>query len=158
MEQRQNDHEVFDYLFSDDETPSEIDFLAYAMFAFRKREWIKHSRDKNEKSPSQEEINAWIGALTNYDFVQMKLSAAEFFDDAAKTYLEDFIESEKKKAIDNSIVKDVKSLTSPWRHALIALVMAIVVPVMLGGALWAFGTFHAALPFHETASQATRPP
>ena len=152
MASRHNDHEVFDYLFSNKETPSEIDYFAYAKFAFRKREWIKHFRAENEESPSQEEINHWIGQLTDYDFRQMTEEAADFFDGAARAYLEDFIDAEKKRAIDASIVKDVKVLTNPWRHLGIALLMAVIAPVMLGGVFFFFGLFHASLPFHISLS------
>jgi hypothetical protein len=36
-----SDIEVFDYLTSSSETTAEIDYLTYALFAYRKRQWMR---------------------------------------------------------------------------------------------------------------------
>ena len=37
-----NDIEAFEYVVSDKETALEIDYLTYAMFAYKKQKWIEH--------------------------------------------------------------------------------------------------------------------
>lgn len=150
MASRHSDPEVFDFLTSDEETPLEIDYLTYGVFAFKKREWVKHFENENNEKPSPDQIENWISQLTDYDFVQMRDEAAEFFDASAREYLKDFIESEKKSAVDLSILNQVKVLTNPWRHFGVALLMAILAPIILGGAIFLFGLFHDVLPMHVT--------
>src|SRR5438132_12436546 len=95
-----NDIEVFDYLLSDEETTVEIDYLTYAIFDHRKRQWIDHFKSRNnDRQPDQAEIASWISELTNYDFSRMRTEAADFFDVAAREYLEDDINRQKQEAV-----------------------------------------------------------
>ena len=148
-----NDIEVFEYLRADQNTALEIDFLTYAMFAYRKGQWIAHFKQRNDnRAPTQAEIDGWISQLTEYDFDRMRGEAADFFHDSAEEHLREYIEDQKKRAVDGSILSEVqstmtqiRSFTSPWKHLGIALLMAIVAPVLLGAVLFFLGIFDKSL-------------
>jgi len=153
-----NDIEVFEHLTADKETALEIDFLTYAIFAYKKSEWIKHFQKHTEnRLPNREEIDNWISQLTDYDFDRMRDEAAEFFHASAEDHLEEYIENQKKEAVDSSILSEVRStmtrvkyFTSPWKHLGIALLMAVIAPVLLGGVLFLLGIFDKSFPVHVT--------
>ena len=153
-----NDIEVFEHLTADKDSAVEIDFLSYAMFAFRKSEWIEHFKKKNDgKLPTQAQIDEWIGQITDFDFEQLRKEAAEFFHSSAEEHLREYIEDQKKEAVDRSIISEVKSIasrvkefTAPWKHLGIALLMAIVAPVILGGIFFLFAVFDKSFPIHVT--------
>jgi|SRR5271167_2974493 len=93
-----NDIAVFDYLLSDEKTAVEIDYLTYAVFAYRKRQWVDHYKSRNnDQQPDQAAIDAWISELTDYDFIRMRTEAADFFQDAAEEHLADYIAQQKNK-------------------------------------------------------------
>jgi hypothetical protein len=97
-----NDLEVFDYLTSNEETRGEIDYLTIGIFAFRKKDWVTHFQQLNNRPPNQAEIDGWISQQTDFEFLRMQNEAADYFDKSAKEYLADYIETEKKKAVDTS--------------------------------------------------------
>lgn len=154
-----NDTEVFDHLLSDEKTDVEIDYLTYAIFGFRKRQWIDHFKSRNDgRPPSQAEIDGWISELTNYDFIRMRSEAADIFDVAAREYLEDDITRQKQEAVDSSILSEIKKFTSPVRHIAIALLMAIVAPIILGGIIFFYSLFDKSFPLHVYTSPPTAEP
>lgn len=55
-------------------------------------------------------------------------------------------------AVDTSILSAVEKHTSAWRHAGIALLMAIVAPAILGGVLFLVSVFDSNFDFHINAS------
>lgn len=128
-----NDLEVFDHLLSNKETPLEIDHLTYALFAWKKKNWVEHFEKQNKTRPTQAQIDAWISQLPNSEYEDMRSDAAQFFDAASREYLKEQIEEEKKSAVNKSILAEIKSYTSPLRHIGIALLMAVVAPLLLGG-------------------------
>lgn len=79
--------------------------------------------------------------------------AADYFDIASKEYLADYVEAEKKKAVDGSILSAVEKHISPTRDALIALCMAIMAPIVLGGVIFLIGIFDSNFPVHITIGQ-----
>jgi hypothetical protein len=152
-----SDIEVFDYLTSSSETTTaEIDYLTYALFAYRKRQWIDHFTSGNGKEPTQRDIDGWISQLTDYEFVQMRKQAAEFFKDAAEEYLRDYVSQQRAEAVEHSILSEVRIFTSPWRHVSIALLMAIVAPLILGGLVFLWSLFDASFPFHISFTPPTQ--
>ena len=103
-----NDIEAFEYVVSDAETGLELDYLTYAMFAYKKKKWIEHYANGNGgASPNQGQIDGWISQLTEYDFQQMRNEAGAIFDSAAKEYLDSYIQEEKKRAVDTSMLNEV---------------------------------------------------
>jgi hypothetical protein len=122
-----NGLEVFDKLISEGDTEVYLDFIAYAIFAHQKGEWMKlYESNHGDQAPAKNEIDQWIENITDYQFEQMKEEAARFFDAAARDYLKDEIERGKTEAINNSILSEVKTYSSPWRHLGIALLMAVL--------------------------------
>jgi hypothetical protein len=82
----------------------------------------------------------------------MRSEAADFFRDSAEEHLREYIEDQKKRAVDGSILSEVqstmtqiRSFTSPWKHLGIALLMARVAPVLLGAVLFFLGIFDKSL-------------
>jgi hypothetical protein len=153
-----NDLEVFNYLSSNQESRREIDFLAYAIFAFRKQRWVVHFEQQHNRPPNQGEIDGWISQQTDFEFERMRGEAADYFDNAAKEYLAEYVEAEKKKAVNHSILSAVEKHTSAWRHVGIALLMAVVAPAILGGVLFLASIFDNEFHFNVTASSATAAP
>jgi hypothetical protein len=75
-----NDIDAFDYVLSDSDAALEIDYLTYAMFAFKKKQWIDHFKKNNSDAlPEQQQVDEWISQLSDYDFHQMRQEAASFF-------------------------------------------------------------------------------
>ena len=81
-----NDREVFEYLTSNPNTLSEIDYLTYALFAQDKKEWIAHWEDQRGIPPSQADIDGWIANLSPHHFAVLRQRAVDFFDTAAHDY------------------------------------------------------------------------
>lgn len=157
-----NDLEVFDHLTSNEETPVEIDYLTYALFAWKKQQWVEHFVKQNSQRPTQAQIDAWINQLPDSEYEDMRSEAVQYFDAAAKLYLADQTEEEKKKAISQSILAEIaasnsatlaeiKQFTSPWKHVGIALAMAVVAPLLLGGLIFLYTIFDNS--FHLTISR-----
>jgi hypothetical protein len=136
-----NDIEVFEYLTTSLDNTDEIDYLTYAIFAFTKREWIEYFESRNNRRPTQREIDSWIGEIMPHQFDQMRSQAAEFFQSAATEYLKDYIEEQKREAVRRSILSEVQNFTSPARHILIACIMAVIAPLILGGIIFLFSIF-----------------
>lgn len=127
-----NDREVFEKLTGGNETPSVDDFITYAVFAFERREWLSHHIVSHGRPPSEEEVAAWIGNITDYQFEQMRSRAASFFDVAARNYMADDIEAAKQETLRGAVVREVKSAGSFWRQLFIATITALAAPVIIG--------------------------
>jgi hypothetical protein len=155
-----NDIEVFEHLTADRDTPLEIDYFTFAIFALKKKKWIEHYKERNNgNAPSQADIDNWISQITDFDFGQMRNEAADYFHAAAEDHLEEYIEDQKKEAVKESILSEVesamtkvKSFTSPWKHLGIALLMAVIAPVLLGGIFFFLGVFDRTFPVHVTVT------
>jgi hypothetical protein len=123
------------------------------MFAYKKAQWIDHFKSRNaDRHPNQQEIDGWITELSDYDFYQMRTEAADFFHNAAEEHLKASIESQKKAVLESAILADVRRFTSPMRHLGIALLMAIVAPVILGGIIFFASLFDRSFPLHVYTS------
>ncbi len=141
-----NEHEVFEHLTSSKDTSVEIDFLSYAIFAYQKREWIRHFETSHQgAAPTQADIDHWISNLTDLNFREMQESAVNVFDGAARAYLADELEAAKQDALRSVIVREVKSAGAWYKQLAMALLMAILTPLILGGIL-AAGYFYSLIP------------
>lgn len=148
-----NDREVFDKLVAVDEDASIESFLTFAIFAFERRQWIRHHTDRTGNPPTDAEIGGWIENLTDVQFGQMLDRARTFYDRAARAYLAAEIETFRQATLQEAILRDVQSATdaqktglastlaevkvagSFWRQAAIALITAILAPIIIGGIL-----------------------
>jgi hypothetical protein len=108
-----NDLEVFDHLTSNQETQLEIDYLTYALFAWKRKQWVEHFAAQHNARPTQAQIDEWIAQLPDSEYEIMRNDTARAFDDAAQVYLAEQIEEEKKAAVDNSILAEIKQFTFP---------------------------------------------
>jgi hypothetical protein len=127
-----NDREVFDYLSSDPETLIEIDFLTFAIFAQERREWHKLFVQQKGQPPSQAEIDGWVSQITSWRFDQMREEAVRFFDKAARDYLAEEMEEAKRAVFQDTIVREVKAAGGLWRQLFLALIAAILAPLIIG--------------------------
>lgn len=128
-----NDREVFEYLKADQETAVEIDFLTFAIFAHERQQWCELFEKQNGHQPSQAEIDQWISQITNWRFEQMREEAVRFFDIAARIYLEDEMEEAKTAVFQDTIIREVKAAGGFWRQLFLALMAAILAPLIIGG-------------------------
>ena len=146
-----NEREVFEHLTADPNTEIYLDFISYAIFAHHKKHWIElFERTHGGQAPTQQDIDQWISNITNVQFDDMRDEGATLFDAASREYLDDEIEAQKKVAVEQSIITEIKGFTSPWRHLGIALLMAILAPILLGGVIFFFSVFDSSFPFHLT--------
>ena len=139
-----NDREVFEHLIADDETPVHVDFLAYAVFAHEKREWIRlWEQQHGGTAPTQPDIDNWISNLTESQFLGMRVNAERFFLAAADEYLEQQLTVEREAMLRSAIVSEVRS-AGDWRRQLgMALLTATVAPLILGGVIYAIALYSA---------------
>jgi hypothetical protein len=122
-------------------------------FAYKKKQWIDHfTKRNNQNRPDQGQIDEWISQLSEYDFWQMRNEAADFFHASAEEHLRDYIDTQKKAAVDPSILSEVRNFTSLWRHLGVALLMALLAPIILGGIVFFAGVFDSSFPIHITTT------
>lgn len=152
-----NDREVFDHLRTGNEAGQQIDFLAYALFAFEKSEWISHFESTRGRQPHPVEIDAWIGDITPYQFAGMRQKAADLFDAAARSYMREEIEGLEERALNSAIVAEVKAAGVWWKQFLMALTMAILAPLILGGII-VFGNGYSRYPTPSDFAHRIEPP
>ena len=129
-----NDSEVIEYLSADQSTPIEICLLTYAIFAHEKQERIKLFEQRG-RPPTQEEIDDWISNLTEWRFSQMRQEAIQFFDTAARGYLQDEIAAGKDEVLRSALIREVRAAGSFWKQLSIALVTAILAPLIIGAVI-----------------------
>jgi hypothetical protein len=87
----------------------------------------------------------------------MRNEAAGFFDDSAKEYLREYTAERERTAVNDSILRQVKSYANPWKDILIAIICAIVAPLILGAALFIFSIFDKTFQIHVSVGS-TQPP
>jgi hypothetical protein len=148
-----NDREVWNYLRGDVETPTELDFISYSIYAFEKYDWVEQFEKDTGHIPSQADIDQWISHITPNRFNSIRKAAAELFDIAARRYLADEIAEERQHAVDTSILDAVKSASAFWKQAALALITAILAPLIIGGMILAVGAYDH---FYPTATDVSR--
>ncbi|GAB6842201.1 hypothetical protein HNR00_003767 [Methylorubrum rhodinum] len=148
-----NDREVFQHLTGDPNHSDVSNFLTYAQFAFDRREWFAHRTREDGREPTEEMVAAWTMNHTPHSFEQLRLRAQSFFDYAARDYMQDEIEAARQEALQSGVLREVASATKAqelglkatleqvksagalWRQAAIALLTAILAPIIIGGIL-----------------------
>jgi hypothetical protein len=147
-----SDKDVFDFMRSDPETALILDLLTFAAYSEKKYRWMEKYKDLNGRYPDHSEITRWISELPHEDLYEMRGTAIDFFDDAARKYLadeiEEKIENEKKSTLNNEILRSVgeiykKSIESSSfsRQLLFSFITAILVPIILGVMVVAINKF-----------------
>ena len=147
-----NDREVFDKLAGSDEDVLIGEWLAYAVFAFDRRQWMRHHEDRTGQSPSVEQIDGWIANISDHQFDQMRGRAVAFFRDAAREYMEEEVVQARDDALQDGILREVRGATevqksglaatlaevrsagSFWKQLGLQLLTAILAPILIGSA------------------------
>ena len=140
-----NDREVFQHVQSKDETELASDFMTYAVFAGEKQQWMELWESKHQRPPTQDEIDNWISNLTDSQFTAMRASADVFLGTVIEDYTKERIEAERVDILRNAIVREVRSAGVWWRQLAIALITAILAPLIIGAVL-AAGFYFSHLP------------
>jgi len=140
------DREVFEYFQSKPETPVEVDYLAYAKYAYDKYEWMQKFEEINKREPNVEEENNWIAHLPDSKLDETHNDAFGFFELAARKYMEDEIEEEKKSAINSSILMEIRNFTSFWRNLPANLMIGIFASLIFSVLIILMGVLFARDP------------
>lgn len=141
-----SDHEVFQYLKSDPANSEAENNLTFALFAREKDEWIKHFTGQHQRPPSQGEIDGWTANISDYHFSQMRSQAASFFDVAARAYLTEEIETGKREVLESAIIARVQSAGAFHKQLSIALLTAVLAPIIIGSIIAAFLAYNKVFP------------
>jgi hypothetical protein len=141
-----NDRQVFRYLSEDETTPVEIDYFTYAIYTVEKYEWFTHVENETGKPPTQQEIDRWISQITPFRYGNMREKAAQLFDEAARRYLHPEIERQKEAAVRESILSEVRAAGAFWKQLTVALITAVLAPIIIGGVIAAVLTYDRIMP------------
>jgi hypothetical protein len=76
-----NDREVFQYFRAQTNTTREIQYLAYAGYAYAKNEWIEHFQNLHGRPPDIGDENGWIAQLPDSRLKEITQDAIDFFCD-----------------------------------------------------------------------------
>ena len=103
-----NDKEVWEYFRDGSEEDSQIDFLAFGSYSFDKFEWMEKYAEINGQGPDPAEIERWISQLPNSRLEEMSEWASNFFDNAARAYLEEEHREDVQKAVDGAVLTSIR--------------------------------------------------
>jgi hypothetical protein len=126
------DREVYAHLTADQGTSIEIDMLTYAIFANERHEWVKHFQQRQGRPPTEAEIDDWTANISDWRFTQMREEAIQFFDTAARNYLEEEIAGIRDEALRSSVIAEVKAAGGFWRQLAMQVITAILAPLIIG--------------------------
>ncbi|WP_152047136.1 hypothetical protein [Aureimonas psammosilenae] len=141
-----NDQETFAHLISNPNVSYEINLLSYALFADEKAKWVEHFTALHGSQPSSADTENWVSNITDQHFEHMRLKAARFFDAAAREYLAKEFDQEKKEVLQSKIISEVKAAGAFWRQMAIAILTAVLAPVIIGGIIAAFLAYNEVFP------------
>ena len=152
-----NDRDIWEHFLRNQDTPAEVDFLAYSIYVHEKYDWVKKYERKFGKPPSQAEIDKWIEDITPRRLETMDRNAVALFDNAARRYLADEIEAQQKQAVDQSILREVRSATSLTKQIALAVITAVLTPLILGALVAAAYSYDRFMPSATTVSHSIAP-
>jgi hypothetical protein len=143
-------HDVFRNLVEVDEENTTRDvagIISYGLFWADLEAWINHRVSNGNPHPSAEEINQHIqNNLTANYFRDLESKSLQLFGEASLTFLEERIEAEKEEAVRKSlldsmqahnaaVLSEVSKGSNFYRQTFMALLTAIVAPLILGAIL-----------------------
>ena len=121
-----SDQEVFERFLKDPDLTREEGLLAFASYSADKYEWIAHREASDGHPPSDADVERWIRDLPDTRLKAIQDQAVAGFDVAARAYMQSVIEEASKRAVDTSILAEVKRLTSFgatfWLNVLVGVV------------------------------------
>jgi hypothetical protein len=125
-----DDRAVYEYFCSDPAYPVEVNWLAYASFAFDKYEWVRHFEAREGRAPDESELDRWIADLPESRLVEIRSTAAAFFEEAAQRFMQPEIEQQLRAARESGVIDVVRRATSFRSTFLPNLVVGVVASVM----------------------------
>lgn len=105
-----NDREVFDLFQNDPACTREIALLAFASYSAAKHDWSGLYEQQHGVPPGLAEVERWITELPPSRFSEIRDTAIAFFEEAATAYMQGMIEEERARAVDGSILAEVRRL------------------------------------------------
>lgn len=118
-----NDREVYLHFHGHADDPPEVSALAYAGFAKSKYDWVEHFEARERRAPTAEEMDHWIADLPMSRLEDLRQDAIDFFDLAARAYMEADLMQAAEAAKDQVILKEIVNIglrihhmTSFWRN------------------------------------------
>ena len=102
------DRRVFDYFAENTETAQEVDYLAYASYAFSKFEWFQKYLNQNGREPTQAETDKWADELPDSRLDEIHDSDSRVFRSAARAYMAESMKEAQRSAILRSIDTEIK--------------------------------------------------
>jgi hypothetical protein len=141
-----NDKEVFEYFRRDPATSLEVDFLAYASYAYDKYAWMARFNELHKRDPSPAEIDSWISQLPNSRLDEIQEWAVDYFAGAARAFTAEETKREVERGINASILTEVRThnqsvlgtVTSAtsfkstwWQQLLVGIIASFVFAVLI---------------------------
>jgi hypothetical protein len=130
-----NDKEVFDYFRKDASTLAEVDYLAYASYAFDKFAWMEKFTELTGAPASAAQVDHWIAQLPDSRLDEIQQAAVDYFDRAARTYMKPETERAIEEAVNRSILSAVQSATSFkqtfWPNLFVGIVASFAFAVII---------------------------
>lgn len=102
------DKRVFDYFSANEETAQEVDYLAFASYAFAKFEWYERFLSQHGTEPDQAELDKWADELPDSRLDEIHSNATRVFRSAARIYMAERIKEAEAKAISGSVLSEVQ--------------------------------------------------
>ena len=102
------DRRIFDYFAANAETAQEVDYLAYASYAFAKFEWFDKYVARHGVEPDQAEIDRWVSELPDSRLDELHDAASRVFRSAARIYMAERMKEAQAKAVLDSIDTEIK--------------------------------------------------
>lgn len=152
-----NDREMWKAISGQKASSAEVNYLTYAIYAFEKYDWVQSFETSNGTPPSAQDTDNWITQITDHRIAVWRDSAVRFFDGAARAYLATEIERQKKDAVDQSILNEIRNRdqvifaelrkASVWYKQIgVALVTAILAPLIIGALIVAARAYDLFMP------------
>lgn len=148
-----SDREVWDFLREDQTLSAELQYITYAIFSFEKYDWVCLHEAAAGGPPTQQEVDHWIAQITPNRFSDMREKAASLFDNAARRYLAEEIVGQRQDAVNTSILAAVRSASAFWKQVALALIAAILAPLIIGAMIVLAHNYDR---FYPTASEISR--
>ena len=122
-------------------------FVAYGLFWAELDAWIRHQVKDGKPYPTPQEIDDHIAHnIPESHFIDIENNALELFVEVSLDILKETIDEKIREAVDQSVVHEVKAHQEGalaefrksgnlWRQLGMALITAIVAPLILGAIL-----------------------
>lgn len=113
--------EVFELFTNDREEGDIIPYLAYAIFAAERYEWMYRELDRHGEFPDVDTESRWIQEKPDQYFARLEARATQWLDTFSRDYLDENIEQEKQEAVEQSVKTSIDELRATLSHRLVNL-------------------------------------